>query len=120
VGELLTKQIVFTQGLAKLLVWIYNQPGYSCVVKEVVRTKAQAVVNALSGKGIVNSLHLDGLAADIAIFRIENGTAIYLTDSKEYKFAGEYWKSLNPLFKWGGDFSKPDGNHFSMAHGGRQ
>jgi hypothetical protein len=43
---------------------------------------------------------------------------VYMTNSGAYKPIGEYWKSLNPLNRWGGDFTKPDGNHFSMEHEG--
>lgn len=118
-GELLTKQIVFTRGLVRLVGWIGIQPGYAVVIKEVYRPPAMAKIYASMGKGIEKSLHVDSLAADLAIFKLDGGSAIYLTSSEDYKFAGEYWKSLNPLFRWGGDFSKPDGNHFSLYYGGR-
>jgi hypothetical protein len=111
--KLVEKQWLFSSLLAKLILWAYAQ-GYAITIKEVLRTSAQATANAVSGKGISNSLHLLSLAADLALF-IEG---VYQTDSAAYRKLGEYWKSLHPLCRWGGDFSKPDGNHFSLEHNG--
>jgi hypothetical protein len=41
-----------------------------------------------------------------------------MTDTAVYKPLGDYWKTLDPACCWGGDFSKPDGNHFSYTHNG--
>jgi hypothetical protein len=41
-----------------------------------------------------------------------------VADSEVYRPAGEYWKSLHPLNRWGGDIPG-DGNHFSMSPDGR-
>lgn len=110
------KQRLFMQLLGSFLVWIYEQPGLAVAGCELERSKAQATVNAASGAGIANSLHLVRLAIDLALF-IEG---VYQTETEAYKTLGEKWKSLHPDCRWGGDFkTRPDGNHFSLTHEGR-
>lgn len=110
------------QLLGLFLVWIYEQPRYAVAGGELERSKAQAQVNATSGAGIVNSLHLICLAIDLKLFI----DGVYQTESEAYRALGEKWKSLHPLCRWGGDFKdrdgnpKPDGNHFSIEHEGRK
>ena len=62
-----------------------------------------------------NSVHKQRLAIDLNLFK----GGVYQTSTEAHKPLGEYWKSLHPLCRWGGDFSTPDGNHYSMAHEGR-
>ena len=57
------------------------------------------------------SLHYDGCAGDLLLFR--NG--VWLKDTEHYKLIGEFWESLDKDCHWGGHFSKPDGDHFSYA-----
>jgi hypothetical protein len=60
------------------------------------------------------SNHHIGLAADLLLYK--NGE--YLQQSDEYKPLGEIWEAMGPPLgvelTWGGRFSKPDGNHFSL------
>lgn len=106
------KQRLFMQMLGQFIVWIYQQPGYAVTGGELERSKAQADANAASGAGISKSLHLKRLAIDLNLFI--NG--VYQTDSDSYKQLGEKWESMGG--SWGGRFSKPDGNHFSLEHEG--
>lgn len=99
--------------LPKLLTFILSQ-GYKVRGGELERSQAQAVDNASSGKGISNSLHLIRLAIDLHLFK----DGKYLDTSEAHRPFGEFWKALNPLCAWGGDFSKPDGNHYSVSHNG--
>lgn len=115
-SPLLQKQTIFAVNVSQLIAYI-NNCGLKCTLGEVWRTPEQAKLNEDSGKGISNSLHLDRLAIDINLF-LPSGK--YITDSTAYKNVGLYWKSLHMLNRWGGDFKKPDGNHFSMMHDGRQ
>lgn len=90
---------------------------------QVKRSQADANANAKSGAGISNSLHLIPLAADLILYKDDPSTEEveyeYRPDSAAYKPLGEKWKSMHPLCRWGGDFSKPvDGNHFSLEHNG--
>jgi hypothetical protein len=65
------------------------------------------------------SLHEIGLAADLLLYR--NG--VYLTSTEDYRKLGELWeqmgKQLGLDLAWGGHFSKPDGNHFSLRWNGK-
>lgn len=108
------KQWLFMELLAKLIVFVQSK-GYKCRAGELYRTPEQAALNAKSGAGISNSLHTIRLAVDLIL---DDADGDWLKDSAAYAFAGEYWKSLHPLCAWGGDFAKPDGNHFSVSHGG--
>ncbi len=105
------KQRLFPLMVAKLIVFAYEQ-GYELTFGEAQRSQAQADANAKSGKGISNSLHLKRLAIDLNLFK--NG--VYLTKSEDYTLLGEYWESIGG--SWGGRFSRPDGNHFSIEHEG--
>lgn len=110
-SELSLKQRAFPPMLAKLITWIYAN-GYECTLGEVLRRPATAVANAAAGIGIEHSLHLFSLAIDLNLFK----DGVYLTDTEAYRPLGEYWESLGG--SWGGRFSKPDGNHFSLSYQG--
>lgn len=118
-SDLADKRKTFTLNLAHLVLWIKAR-GQDAMLEQVKRTEAEAAANAAAGSGISNSLHTLGLAADVSLFIF----GVYQTGSQAYAEAGAFWKSLNPLNRWGGDFHdaagkpKPDGNHFSMEHNG--
>lgn len=105
------KQRRFTRMVADLITWAYAQ-GYELTFGEAQRSQAQADANAVSGAGIAKSLHLLRLAVDLNLFT----KGAYQQDSAAYKPLGEYWEALGG--SWGGRFSKPDGNHFSLEHEG--
>ncbi|MEB7742500.1 M15 family metallopeptidase [Escherichia coli] len=105
------KQQLFTVMIADLIHWAQAH-GYRLTFGEAYRTPEQAALNARTGKGIRNSLHTRRLAVDFNLFI--NGE--YQTDSRAYTPLGEYWESIGGT--WGGRFSRPDGNHFSLAHDG--
>lgn len=107
------KQRLFVQLIGQLILWCYSQ-GYELTFGESVRDPRIAKLNEELGKGISNSLHLKRLAVDFNLF-IEGK---YQTTTEAHQPLGTYWKSLHPLCRWGGDFSRPDGNHYSMEHEG--
>lgn len=109
------KQRLFTRLVGRLIHYAYSV-GYELTFGDTYRSPEQARANAQAGKGIVDSLHCERLAIDLNLFI----DGIYQTDSAAYKVLGEYWETLGPECCWGGRFSKPDGNHFSIAHGGRK
>lgn len=107
------QQRAFTLNVSKLIAWAYDN-GFELTFGEALRTPEQAAHNAASGSGIANSLHLIKLAVDLNLFK----DGVYQQDSAAYQPLGDYWKTLDPLCCYGGDFAKPDGNHFSMTYGG--
>lgn len=111
--ELLDKRIRFTRNIANLLIWVNQQPGYMAALG---RDFDEAHEKLRHRKG---SLHYLGLANDVALYTQARGKWSYATDTEQYRFMGEYWKRLDPDNRWGGDFKSKDGNHFSIAYGGR-
>ncbi len=109
--KLWEKQSIFSQNVAKLLQFI-SAHGFNATFGETYRTPEQALLDSKSGKGIAKSLHCERLAIDLNL--LDRGGQ-YLTDKCQYQPFGEYWKSLHPSNKWGGDFPKlVDSNHFQM------
>lgn len=108
------RQELFMECLAKHLVWLLAE-GYKVRGGELQRDARVAAMNATTGSGILHSLHIDKLAIDLNLFR--NGQ--FLDKTSDHAQSGAHWKSLHPLCAWGGDFSKPDGNHLSIRYAGR-
>ena len=108
------KQRRFVRLVGKLIEFAYAN-GFELTFGDAYRSPEQAKANAASGAGIANSLHCERLAIDLNLFKLGQ----YLTDSAAYKPLGDYWKTLGDDCAWGGDFKRPDGNHFSIRHGGR-
>jgi hypothetical protein len=107
------KQSRFARDVAKLIEWAFAN-GYELTFGECWRTPEQAALNAKNGKGIARSLHNERLAIDLNLYK--NGT--WLIASEDHKPLGDYWKSLGADHCWGGDFTKKDGNHYSITNGG--
>ena len=63
--------------------------------------------------GHPNSVHRKRLAVDLNLFEKVNGVWLYRADTESHRPLGVYWKGLRPENRWGGDFSEPDGNHYS-------
>lgn len=105
------KQCEFTLMIAVLITWAYEQ-GYELTFGEAYRTAEQAAWNAARGIGIVSTLHTKRLAVDFNLFI----KGVYQTTTEAYKPMGLKWESMGG--SWGGRFTRPDGNHFSLAHEG--
>jgi hypothetical protein len=107
------KQRKFSKMIGQLIDFAYEN-GYELTFGEAYRTSEQAALNAKRGTGVANSLHTQRLAVDFNLFI----GGQYQTDSEAHRPLGEYWKSLDPDNSWGGDFTNPDGNHYSLSHNG--
>lgn len=109
------KQSRFVRDVGKLIAHAYAH-GFEMTFAEAYRTPEQAALNATTGSGIANSLHTVRLAIDLNLFK----DGAYLGNSADHAPLGAFWKGLGTDYCWGGDFSKPDGNHYSIAHEGRK
>ena len=123
------RQEIHTDSIGKLILFINSQPGYSCRMKGAWCPNLHRAIQIISSNNdgthgpvlhdlephlhAVKSFHYDALATDLPIFK--NG--VWLKDTPDYKFAGDYWESLHPLNTWGGRWM--DGNHFSTGEGKR-
>ena len=65
-----------------------------------------------------NSLHELGLAQDIDLYK----DGVYLSKTEDHAILGGWWEAegirRNIPLTWGGRFK--DGNHYSLAWGGRK
>ena len=88
--------------------------GYKVSKGECWRSPEQAQIDADKGSGVAHSLHTERLATDLLLFK----DGVYLTETADYVTLGAWWKSQGPAYCWGGDFSRPDGDHFSITPDG--
>lgn len=108
------QQSLFARLVAKLIEHAYRE-GFELTFGEAWRTPEQAKLNAKTGSGISNSLHVSRLAIDLNLFR----DGRFLDSTESHRPLGLYWKALHPLARWGGDFKpRPDGNHYSLERDG--
>lgn len=92
------KQSKFIIMVAEFILWARDQ-GYELTFGETVRDTTFG-------------LHPKRLAVDLNLFI--NGR--YMRSTEAHRPLGEEWERRGG--SWGGRFSKPDGNHYSLAHGG--
>jgi hypothetical protein len=97
------KQSKFAEMVA-LLILFAKQNGY-----EVTLGDAYAKSGHMS-----DSLHYIRLAIDLNLFK----DGVYLTKTSDHEFLGLFWESMGG--SWGGRFTHPDGNHYSLEHDGRK
>jgi hypothetical protein len=109
------KQEIFTQALA-LLLQFASFRGFDIRMGQVERSNDEA-----KRLGFERSNHTLRLAADLNLFRAGK----FLTRSEDHRMLGEFWEGLSGdydgerlTFCWGGRFSRPDGNHYSIENKG--
>ena len=110
------KQRLFAELLGHLLNEIYER-GYEVSIGDVWAKNGH----------MEGSMHYIKLAADLNLFK----DGVYLRKTEDHKQFGEFWEGLDDLCRWGGRFKAvldpktgkmkggPDGNHYSLTHGGR-
>ena len=97
-------QRIFTRNISKLIIFAYSN-GLELTFGESYRTNEQQLIYVQTGKSkTMNSNHLRRLAVDFNVF--ENGNLTY--DWQTIKILGDYWETLNPNNRWGGDWNKND------------
>lgn len=115
--RLSTQQIIFTENIAKLILFAHSK-GLKLTFGEAYRTREQQLIYVQTGKSkTMNSNHLRRLAVDFNVFK--NGRLTY--DWNVVKVLGDYWETLHPKNRWGGDWNKNnikdgfiDTPHFEM------
>lgn len=106
------KQRRFTRMIGQLIAWAYDH-GYELTFGDAYRDpRVHGALGVKASYSSAHSLHKARLAVDFNLFK--NGQ--FLTTTEAHRPLGEYWESLGGA--WGGRFN--DGNHYSLAHGGRK
>lgn len=110
------KQSIFAVLAAELIIHAQSI-GFDITLGETYRSPEEAARLAKLGKGIKGSLHTQKLAIDINLFK----DGKYLSSTESHRELGEWWEghtTENYECCWGGRFG--DGNHYSIAHGGKK
>lgn len=95
----------FTKDLSRLIRFVESL-GWMLTMGEGWRTPEQQKIYLETGKSkTMKSQHLERLAQDYNLF-IPSESKDSITDWNKWKVLGDYWESLNPLNRWGGDFNK--------------
>jgi hypothetical protein len=108
------KQREFSFHVAMLIQHIYAM-GYQVSFGDTFRDPRAFGEQSVKGPyGRSRSAHKNRLAIDLNLF--VDGT--YVPHTGAHRQFGEYWKALHRDNKWGGDFRREDGNHYSREHNG--
>lgn len=109
------KQEQFSLELMSLVHYIYGK-GYRIRWGDGYRDpRVHGAMGVKKGYGHRNSCHKLKLAQDLNLISPDGK---YLTATESHQQFGDYWKGLHPDNRWGGDFRRPDGNHYSKTHEG--
>jgi|TARA_R110000823_G_scaffold309594_3_gene433962 hypothetical protein len=97
-------QRTFTQNIGQLICRA-NELGLGLTFGEAYRTTEQQLLYVQSRKSqTMSSNHLRRLAVDFNVFKDGNLTYAW----EDIKPLGDYWETLHPANRWGGDWNKND------------
>ena len=119
--SLRNRQSIFTKNVALLIFYAFDECCIDLTFGEAHRTQSQILLNFFGFKVVKDgdvirlkksrrlsrtllSKHADRLAIDFNFFI--NGRLTY--DFEDIKPLGDYWESLHPDNRWGGDFNNND------------
>ncbi len=103
-------QEIFGINVGKLITYC-EALGYRPRLRECQRTETQQEIYIKEGKSWTkNSAHLECLAIDI--YFTKDGRLLEGKD--ELQILGDYWESLYPYNRWGGNWQKLDCPHFEL------
>ena len=113
---LVDRQERFTRYVGLLIDYAYSR-GWTLTFADAYRDPAYHPLAKL-GSGAL-SCHANRLAVDLNL-RLKPGDPHLVTEAHSaWTALGTYWKSLDPLCAWGGDFpGLVDLNHFSITYAG--
>ena len=104
----------FTRYVSDLIDFIYAS-GYECTLGDAYRDpRSHGAMGKKGSYGRPSSAHKQRLAIDLNLFK----DGIYLRSTKAHEPFGQFWKMCHPDNRWGGDFPKKDGNHYSRKYAG--
>ncbi|MFD1292627.1 M15 family metallopeptidase [Lutibacter holmesii] len=97
-------QRIFTFNISKLINYAYMN-DMELTFGEARRTNEQQLIYFQTGKSkTMRSNHLRALAVDFNLFI--KGELTYKWE--DVKLLGDYWETLHPANRWGGDWNKND------------
>jgi hypothetical protein len=100
--SLVPHQAAFLLDACKLIQYATEQ-GWVVTGGELHRTIEQQQIHVRAGRSMtMNSPHLNRLAIDLFFFR--NGQLVW--DRDAIAQLGQYWESLDPKNRWGGNFRR--------------
>lgn len=107
-SAMIQAQAAFLMDFARLVVYAH-QRGYVLTMGEGFRPVELQQLWVKMGRSMtMNSQHGKRLACDVNVFK--DGKLI---PASQFRDLGEYWESLNPKNRWGGNFKRlVDGPHF--------
>ncbi|MGL5648812.1 MAG: M15 family metallopeptidase [Clostridium sp.] len=98
--------------VADLIKFAYEN-GYELTFGDAYRDpRLHGEIGVKKGYGHASSNHKQRLAVDFNLFK----GGKFLTSTEDHRPLGEFWESIGG--SWGGRFSSPDGNHYSIEHNG--
>lgn len=104
------RQRLFVKLLPRLIDFAYEQ-GYELTQGDAYRDpRVHGAMGVKLGYGHEKSNHKNRLAQDFNLFK----DGVFLQATEDHRPLGEFWEKLHPLCRWGGRFSSPDGNHYSI------
>lgn len=126
-------QELFAELEARWVLWVLNHPGWKLrhgegrilqlgpdpknnpgrLAKEVATGKRVRVKDLVHLDG---GVHYLGTGADWQLF--VDGHWITDSDHPAWVAAGEHWEQMHPDCRWGGRFTRRDGNHISVTFNG--
>ena len=111
-GRLVNEQVKFLKDIGKLIAYS-EEIGVELTAGECYRTAYQQKRYIATGRSqTMKSMHLKRLAMDFNLFIDGNLT----WELEAYQPLGDYWESLDPKNKWGGNWrSFKDVPHFQRS-----
>lgn len=113
--SLINEQAIFLRQMCDLI--DYAEQHYATTGGELERTQAQHDANVKAGRSkATRSRHMDRCAIDLHFYQLNDGKFIEVIDKARLQNLGNYWKSLDPKNRWGGDWKNPfDPWHFERG-----
>lgn len=111
----------FAFALGSLLVWANTDPsmtGFRVALGEGLVAVTDAADGDHDGPHKAGGAHYTGLGVDLLVYDVA-GTFVVDGYNLAYRRLGEQWRRSHYLAAWGGDFVKPDHDHFSFRWEGK-